>query len=461
MVEDTSSLDKAAWEDFDGQKTESRRKDSIGRSFVTKADGRNRGLSINQETPTESGGLDVMQMSSRGTIEVDSSAMEWPQHQPSLQCDETAHTREDLPVAEGAIVPATWRDDQQWWDTVQFRIQQTVRLWQSIAPTLSATLDSDRLEKMVRCHHMTFSAVCSVKKAATTRESQEEALRFEQLMRKGCKALQANKVKEAFKLFDEAFSYLKPILILQNIRGQPMLCRLIAEFSGPLFVPLWHRVYQYIIGLAEVLVSPDNPFGQSADLFIRSPLPLADASEMVLRCILDVVQTQLGVLHPDAMDCLECLAWCLFERGREQEALARFAELLQRQESARGPMSPEACDALRGLAETHVRLGDLDTAEDIFDEVLSWRSLRGGRTNPQVTAVRVKCLLSLSLLAERRQNSFRARWLLHQAAQTTSLAFGKDGQMAAEAGVDAKPLGPDLREEVRRLLDTVESWSLD
>ncbi|OQU99696.1 Tetratricopeptide repeat-containing protein [Cladophialophora immunda] len=418
-----------------------------------------------QETPVELEDLVVMQTRSRSATEVESPPARRSGGQRPLGDDVTVQDKEDSGQVAGTVVPATWRDDQRWRQTIQSRIQQTVRLWHSIAPALAATVDSDRLEKMVRCHHLTFSTVCSVKKAATTRESQEEALRFERLMVKGCRALEAYRVGEAFVRFDEAFSYLKPILILQNIRGQPMLCRLIAQFSGPLFVPLWHRVYQYIIELAEVLISPDNPFGQSADLFIRSPVPLADASEMVLRCILDVVQTQLGPLHPDALDSLECLAWSLFERGRGQEALARFTELLQNQEAARGPMSPEACDALRGLAETHLRLGDLDVAEHMFDEVLGWRSMGPGRESPQASAVRVKCLLSLSRLAQRRQNPFRARWLLRHAAQTASLAYSEGGQTATDVSFDAKPpeLDPldEVKEEVQRLLDAVGSWSID
>jgi hypothetical protein len=86
-------------------------------------------------------------------------------------------------------------------------------------------------------------------------------------------------VKEAFDLFDRGFACLRDILILQNIQGQPMLCRLIAQFQGRLFQPLWTRVYQYIVDLGAVLAGPNNPFGQSAKLFARSPVPLVDAAE--------------------------------------------------------------------------------------------------------------------------------------------------------------------------------------
>ncbi|KIX98058.1 uncharacterized protein Z520_06137 [Fonsecaea multimorphosa CBS 102226] len=416
-----------------------------------------------QETPVELEDLDAMQVKNKSATEDVSPGTGHPKdHRPGTAI---LQDKEEAGEAKGTIVTATWRDDQRWQETIQIRIQQTVRLWHSIAPTLSATLDLDRVEKMVRCHHMTFSTVCSVKKAASTRESQEEALIFERLMKKGCRALVANRVNEAFVLFDEAFSYLKPVLILQNIRGQPVLCRLIAQYSGPLFMPLWHRVFQHIIELAEVLISPENPFGQSADLFIRSPVPLTEASEMVLRCILDVVQMQLGPLHPDALDSLECLAWTLFERGRGEEALSRFLELLQNQEAARGPMSPEACEALRGLAETHLQLGDLDAAEHLIDEILGWRSAGAARGSPQVSAVRVKCLLSLSRVAQQRQNPFRARWLLEQAAQTASVASSGGGQTAADVCLDRKPseLDPldEVKEEVQRLLDAMESWSID
>ncbi|OAP57021.1 hypothetical protein AYL99_09133 [Fonsecaea erecta] len=417
------------------------------------------------DTPIEQEDLDALQVKNNSATEADSPAGAQPEDQHPSRSDVIVHDKNASPKIEGTIVPATWGDDQRRRQTIQFPIQQTVRLWHSIAPSLSAPLDSDRLEKMVRCHHLTFSAVCSVKKAAPARESQVEALRFELLMKKGCRALEAGRLKEAFQLFDEAFSWLKPVLILQNIRGQPTLCRLIAQFSGPLFTPIWRRVFQYIIELAEVLMSPGNPFGQSADLFIRSPVPLIDASEMVLRCILDVVQMQLGPLHPDALDSLECLAWSLFERGRGQEALTRFTELLQKQEAARGPMSPEACDALRGLAETHMRLGEPDVAEQLFDEVLGWRSTGPDQERPQVSAVRVKCLLSMSRLAQRRQNPFRARWLLQQAAQTASLAYNEGGLTATDVCFNVKPPEFDpldeVREEVQRLLGAVESWSID
>ncbi|KAH0846606.1 hypothetical protein AYO21_10451 [Fonsecaea monophora] len=417
------------------------------------------------ESPFESKDLEFAEMKNVSATEVDSPAAgESGDHCP-LKCDAPVPEKGDSDEVESAIVPVSWRDTQRGGQSFQSRIQQTMRLWQSISPALSATLDSDRLEKMVRSHRMTFSAVCSVKKALTTRESQEEALMFERLMRKGCRALEAKRVKEAFLLFDKALSYLKPVLIMQNLRGEPMLLRLITQFSGPLFVPLWLRVYQYIIGLAEVLISPDNPFGQSARSFIRSPVPMIEASEIVLRCILDVVQTQLGPMHPDALDCLEYLAWSLFDRGLGQEALARFTELLQRQEAARGATSPEVCHAVRGLAETHLLLGDLDVAERLFDEVLGWRCMGPERESLQMTAIRARCLLSLSLLAQRRQRPFRARWLLQQAADTASWGHGEGGQNTANVCFDENlpDLDPldEIKEEIQKVLDAVESCSID
>src|SRR5882757_3285997 len=53
-------------------------------------------------------------------------------------------------------------------------------------------------------------------------------------MKAGCQCLQASEFKKAFELLNRAFTCLKPTLILQNIKRQPILCDLIAQFSRPL-----------------------------------------------------------------------------------------------------------------------------------------------------------------------------------------------------------------------------------
>lgn len=165
-----------------------------------------------------------------------------------------------------------------------------MRFWLGICTKMPAALYTDELEKMILTHHMTLSSVCSMKVAAQSpRESQHKVFEFNRLMTGGCALLQSGNPIKAFDLFDSGLACLKDMLILQNIQGQPMLCRLIAQFQGPLFQPLWTRVYQYIVDLAAVMAGPNNSFGQNAKLFARSPIPLVDAAEKVLSCIFDVL----------------------------------------------------------------------------------------------------------------------------------------------------------------------------
>jgi hypothetical protein len=310
----------------------------------------------------------------------------------------------------------------------QAQIEATMRFWHGICPKMSATLYTDKLEKMILTHHMTLSSVCSMKVAAQSpREPQHKVFEFNRLMTRGCALLQSGKPKEAFDLFDRGFACLRDILILQNIQGQPMLCHLIAQFQGPLFQPLWTRVYQYIVDLAAVLAGPNNPFGQSAKLFARSPIPLVDAAEKVLSCIFDVLQTHLGPLHPDTLDTLESVAWFHVERNRLSEAASRFKYLILSREASNGPFAVETCEAIRGLSETYLRLGELDIAESKYDELLGWRTLQS--TDQNMVTIRIKCLLSLSLLSEQRQNWYRARWLLDQARQASVASFGVEGEI--------------------------------
>jgi hypothetical protein len=124
---------------------------------------------------------------------------------------------------------------------------------------------------------------------------------------------------------------------------------------------------------------------------------------------------------------LESLAWFHVKRNCLSEAVSRFKHLILSHEASNGAFAVETCEAIGGLSDTYLRLGELDIAESSYDELLGWRTLQS--TDQNMVTIRIKCLLSLSLLSEERQNWYRARWLLDQARQGSVAAFGVAGEI--------------------------------
>lgn len=428
--------------------------------------------------------IEANRTAGKGTDEIDpSAAASWPSHLQSLPEETYEEEEEGVEKDDEEQEPALDTEDEPQRAVVPFdrnnrgasrederKFKDTVRVWHALTRDTELALDLDMVERMLLSHHVTYSTVCTTKKlifgdssnlamsssvvvphatAAAARESQAHVVAVEQYLRHGCIALQANKVREAFELFDKAFASLKTALILQNLQGGPMLSRLVARFSDPMFTPLWTKMYRYISDLAAVLSRGSNPFSQTCDLILRSPIPLAETAGMILLCIHNVVTTQLGPMHPDTMDVRESLAWYLLDRGRANDALAHFTKLVTCRETVYGAFALETCEALRGLAESHIALAQPDTAEDIFEDILgrcrsfdAATATTGAAPTPaapnatflNVATLRAKCLLSLSLLAQQRQNWRRARWLLHQADQAARQTSGPGYETGSGSG---------------------------
>lgn len=98
---------------------------------------------------------------------------------------------------------------------------------------------------------------------------------------------------------------------------------------------------------------------------------------------------------------MQSVAWFHVERNHLCEAVSRFKHLIVGREASNGAFAVETCEAIRGLSETYLRLGDLDIAESKYDELPGWRTIQSKHQN--IVTVRIKCLLSLSLLSEQRQ----------------------------------------------------------
>ena len=106
-----------------------------------------------------------------------------------------------------------------------------------------------------------------------------------------------------------------------------MLCGLIAQFPEPIFEPLWQQLYDILLNSRRFLQDRTVHL----DKVHASAVPVVNASEMFLRCIIDVFQAELGRSHHDALDILETMAWFLLDRGSGKEALLRFKQSLQHQ----------------------------------------------------------------------------------------------------------------------------------
>jgi len=310
-------------------------------------------------------------------------------------------------------------------------VQGYRRVEPGVPHQVSAILDSDYVMRLMGVTNRAFTEFCFIKIANNGPNSVVDELPRNYFVREMCAGsywLQESDLKQAFGLFDQAFQQAKPLVTQLHLQGFADILYFMARFPGEVHSRLFDRFLRYTSELVAVLAGPNNAVKLISDSFRQVAMPMDVTAEALLPCVLDVLQTNFGILHPNSRGVLQSFAWVLFHRGRLDEALHHFQLLARYQEEATGPNSIQTCLALRGLADTYLRRGEFDLAESVFDDVLGQRCERLGPV--QQTSLKINCFRSLSELQQRRGNLLRARWLLRQAYQAAVDTFGEQSRKA-------------------------------